>query len=66
MAQVNKYFEKLNDEHEILSALLGVCLVVVGTLLILWILSLFGVDSSGTMNDPSLYPYINNIEDYGI
>lgn len=59
---MNNLIENFNDKHEILAPITWIILLCAGVLFILFLLG--DTNNDGYYNDPSLYPYINSIEDY--
>jgi len=56
-----KFIQCFNDKHEMLSTFLYVFLICVGSL---FILKFSGCSCVGEYHDPSLYPYVENLDAY--
>lgn len=58
-------WKEFQIKYEFTSGVIGVALVCGISLFFLWLFDLFGAGYSNQhFTDPSLYPYVNSIEDY--
>ena len=58
-------WKMFQDKYEFASGMVGVIIVIAIALFVLFIFDTLNIGSSnGDYIDPSLYPYVTNLEDY--